>query len=65
MLDGMILRHVVLRKTKVFYNGGDTSLQDVIFVDCTFTLKNEPTARMFALSVLAHSQVTFPAPLKQ
>ena len=59
LLDGMILRHVVLRKTKVFYNGGDTSLEDVIFVDCTFILKNEPAARLFALAVLEQNQVKF------
>lgn len=64
LLDGMIMRHVVLRKTAVFYNGGDTSLEDVIFVDCTFVLKNEPAARLFALAVLGQSQVRF-QPTKQ
>jgi hypothetical protein len=59
LLDGMILRHAVLRKTRVFYDGGQTSLEDVIFVDCTFILKNDPAARLFALAVLGQTPVKF------
>jgi hypothetical protein len=59
-LDGEAMRHVVLRNTQVVYDGGATELSDVIFVNCTFLLKNTPTARLFALAVLSESIVTFP-----
>jgi hypothetical protein len=59
LFDGMVMRHAVLRGTKVFYNGGPTYLEDVIFVDCTFVVENNPTGRLFALAVLGQPQVKF------
>ncbi len=58
-LDDLRMRHVVLRGTKVFYYGGPTELLDVVFVGCTFVLKNAPQTQQFALAVFSSAPTTF------
>jgi hypothetical protein len=59
-LDGQAWKHVVARNTRVVYEGDDpTELEDVVFVNCTFVLKNTPAARAFANALLSNSTVNF------
>lgn len=58
-LDGVFMKHVVVRNASVYYAGGPAHLEDVIFVNCVFVLPNNAGARTFAVAVLSQSQLTF------
>jgi hypothetical protein len=61
-LDGVGLKHVVIRNATVFYSGGPVQMEDVAFVNCTFVLDDMPRTREFASSVLREpSSTTFHA----
>ena len=64
-LDGMLLKHVVLRNTTVFYSGGPVYLEDFLLVNCTLVLTNVDATRSFALAVLASPRITFKEPATQ
>jgi hypothetical protein len=59
LLDGMLMKHVVLRNVTIFYSGAPVVLEDVTFVNCTFVLTNTEGARNFALAVLASAKTIF------
>jgi hypothetical protein len=59
VLDGMVMKNVVIRNTLISYSGGPISLSNVIFVNCTFLLPNEMPTREFANTILANSAVSF------
>ena len=61
-LDHMIMKHVVIRGSKVFYSGDSLDLTEVVFVDCNFQLVNSVNARALANAVLAQAEVPFKAP---
>ena len=59
-LGGMLMKHVILRNATVLYSGYEPmDLQDVIFVNCTFSLSNEQQARQFVDAVFVQPSVTF------
>lgn len=59
LLDQTAMKHVVVRNTQIFYQGGPALLEDEIFVNCRFVMFNDSAARTLALAVLAHSTVNF------
>jgi hypothetical protein len=59
VLDNTLLKNVVIRNATIFYSGGPVSLQNVIFVNCTFVLPNEAHPRDFATLVLNQGAITF------
>jgi len=60
-LDGMYMKNVVLRGTVVVYNGGALVLENVIFVNCTFSFENKPAQRTLAEELFSKSITTFKA----
>jgi hypothetical protein len=58
-LDGMAMKNVVIRNTVVGYSGGPMSLQNVIFVNCTFLFPLNQESRDLGRALLASSAVTF------
>jgi hypothetical protein len=61
-LDQVQLRHVVFRNVHVYYSGGPTQLDDVYFVNCTFSSLLTKNSTNFVLATLAPSPaVTFAA----
>ncbi len=59
VLDGMYFKRVIIRNAKVVYRGGPVHMEDVYFVNCTFTW--EPTQKntlLFARSVFSPDSAT-------
>lgn len=58
-IDGWFIKDAVIRDTAIVYQGGPLVLQNVIFVNCVFILKNEPAPRRLANTILASTATTF------
>lgn len=59
ILDGLHLRHVVFRNGTIVYRGGPLILEDVYFVNCTFSIQSTPVGRSLGNAILASEAVTF------
>jgi hypothetical protein len=51
ILDGLSFRNVVFRNSSIRYDGGPLILDNVLFVDCTFTFEKVPGATRFAKAI--------------
>jgi hypothetical protein len=61
-LDGYHMKNVVFRNTHILYAGGPVQLQNVTFLNCTFSLVQRPQTQMLAQKILElSSSVTFSA----
>jgi hypothetical protein len=59
MLDGMYMKNVIIRNAAIFYGGGKVRLENVTFVNCTFSfITNKPTFKL-GDAILQAAQVTF------
>jgi hypothetical protein len=58
-LDENRLKNVVARNITIRYNGGNTSLSNVIFVDCTLIFTKSDSSLALARAVFADSTLTF------
>jgi hypothetical protein len=63
VLDGMYMKHVVIRNADVQYDGGPIRLEDVYFVNCVFHSRFTLTLRGIDLSreILRAAGTTFPS----
>lgn len=60
VLDGMYMKNVIVRNAKVIYEGGPVKLENVYFVNCSFTLtKSRPAVRRLSDSILRTASVDF------
>ncbi len=58
VLDGMLLKNVIIQDSQVIYDGGPLVLQNVYFVNCTFKIKRQPKSLEFARAIFgAHPSV--------
>ena len=59
VLDGIHMKNVVVRNARITYNGGPVRLENVSFVNCTFSFtKNKPTFKL-GDAILQATQVNF------
>jgi hypothetical protein len=58
-LDGLHLKNVLLRNTRVRYWGGSIVLENVYFINCQFDLRNNEAGREFAMHLLTQSPTEF------
>jgi hypothetical protein len=58
-LDEVEIRHVVFRYTTLAYDGGPLILEGVVFVNCSFILRDTPIVNAFARQVFTSSSVNF------
>jgi hypothetical protein len=63
-LDYFQFRNLVFVDSNIGYDGGATSLNNVTFINCTFSLKQEPAVIRFAAAVMAHGSTDFTQPLQ-
>jgi hypothetical protein len=62
VLDGMYMRRVIIRNSRVVYDGGQVVLDDVYFINCTFEIPQHPNGVNFATAFLAPTpSMTFKA----
>lgn len=57
-LDGMRLKNIILKNSKIIYAGGPVEMENVYFVNCTFEVSKRPNGQSFANTVLASSPAT-------
>jgi hypothetical protein len=57
-LDGMYLKNVIIKDTRISYKSGALKLENVYFVNCTFDFKPALPARNLALAILNSSSIT-------
>jgi hypothetical protein len=57
-LDGMVMRRVIITDATVVYEGSPVVLEDIRFINCTFTVKRKPQGELFALAVFSPSAAT-------
>jgi hypothetical protein len=62
-LDYFQFKNLVFLDSNIQYDGGPTSLRNVMFINCTFSLKQEPATIHFAEAVMAHGSTDFIQPL--
>lgn len=58
-LNNLLMRHVVVRNSAIFYSGGSFQLEDVVFINCKFFLARTPIAQQFARAALSNVNITF------
>jgi hypothetical protein len=59
MLDGMYMKNAIIRNAAIFYGGGMVRLENVTFVNCTFSFTaNKPTFKL-GDAILQATQVNF------
>jgi hypothetical protein len=63
-LDYFQFRNLVFVDSNIGYEGGATSLYNVTFINCTFSLKQEPAVIRLAAAVMAHGSTDFTQPLQ-
>jgi hypothetical protein len=61
-LDLLHLRNVVLKNVPVMYEGGQTQLENVYFINCEFLFKPSEAARELAQKILSSTAVSFSQP---
>jgi hypothetical protein len=59
LLDGLSLKNVVIRDTRVAYHGGRILLENVYFVNCTFDFPSAPASSSLASAILDAPAITF------
>ena len=52
VLDNVHLKKVVLRNVYIEYNGGPLEMEEVYFLNCTFSIKQHPNGQSFAIALL-------------
>jgi len=52
-LDGYEMRHITFRDAKITYSGGQTTMEDVLFINCTFDVIQQKSGQNFARSLLS------------
>ncbi len=57
-LDGMKLKNIIFKDTKIIYEGGPVEMENVYFVNCTFEVSKKPNGKNFASTVLASAPAT-------
>jgi len=57
-LDGMEFRKVVFVNTNLFYAGGPLKMQDVYFLNCTFSISRQSNGERLVLAALEPSPAT-------
>jgi hypothetical protein len=62
-LDYFQFKNVVFVDSNIEYDGGPTSLRNVTFLHCTFSLKQGPATIQFAEAVMAPGSTSFTKPL--
>jgi hypothetical protein len=59
VLDGMYMKNVIVRNAKIIYEGGPVKLENVYFVNCTFTLAKSQPVRELSNVILRAASVDF------
>jgi hypothetical protein len=59
VLDGMYMKNVIVRNSRVIYEGGPVRLENVSFVNCTFVLSERQPVRELGDSILQATSVHF------
>jgi hypothetical protein len=59
VLDGMYMKNVVVRNARIIYEGGPVKLENVYFVNCSFTLTNSRPVRELSNAILRAASVDF------
>lgn len=57
-LDGFFWKDIVFENTRIEYDGGPMALQNVRFINCTFTMKYTPRADKFAELILDQNDIS-------
>jgi hypothetical protein len=57
-LDGMKLKNIIFKDSKIIYEGGPVQMENVYFVNCTFEVSKKPNGKNFASTVLASAPAT-------
>lgn len=60
-LDNWHMKNVVVVNSRVIYDGGPLDLHNVVFVNCTFQFRVEPSGIKLAETLLSNSAVSFSA----
>jgi hypothetical protein len=58
ILDNMKLKNVIFIGVFVQYNGGSLSMENVVFINCTFDVPHQPNGTSFARAVLSGTPST-------
>ena len=56
--DGILWKDSVFVNMQIEYDGGAMELQDVRFINCTFTMKYTPRADKFADLILGQNKIS-------
>jgi hypothetical protein len=59
LIDGLRLKNVIIRNTRVAYRGGPIQLENVYFVNCTFDFAPAPQSQGLATAILSSPETTF------
>jgi hypothetical protein len=57
-LDGLRMKNIIFKDTKIIYEGGQVEMENVYFVNCTFEISRRLNGQKFASSVLASAPAT-------
>ncbi len=60
-LDGLRLRNVIFRGSKIIYRGGPIEMKNVYFVNCKFEIPRNPNGEGFAVALLEAASTKFSA----
>ena len=58
VLDGFRLKNIIIKDSKIIYEGGPVEMENVYFVNCTFEVSRRPNGQSFASTVLASAPAT-------
>lgn len=58
-LDDQWLKHVIIENAHIEYKGGQTRIEDVAFLNCTFSLVPDDRSRDLAQAILTSTDVSF------
>lgn len=61
VLDGHRIRNIVFNGVHVVYNGGSLILESAIFINCRFTIQQNPAGKQFVARSLDSERTTFTA----
>ena len=57
-IDDMDMKKVILRNVSIYYAGAPLQMEDVYFMNCTFSVKQQSNGERLALAVLRPSPAT-------
>ncbi len=58
-LDGVRLKNVIFRNSRIVYRGGPMQMDNVYFVNCTFEVPRRPNGQELCATLLASTATTF------